>query len=147
MFPPSLSSPERLILNRAKKRTMNDDNGNDAIAAVHDVTLYVLSLIRLAAFSMKESVTTQYNLRYLEFCCLLSYQNWKENLTTLNKAFFAIGLGLTKAVKNHTQNVVGKIATDSFIKNWNRIHFWINSLKCNTVYFYCISKWKSTKIY
>ena len=96
---------------------MNDDNGNDAIAAVHDVTLYVLGLIRLAAFSMKESVTTQYNLGYLEFCCLLSYQNRKENLTTLNKAFFAIGLGLTEAVKNHTQNVVGKIATDSFIKN------------------------------
>ena len=72
---------------------MNDDNGNDAVAAVHDVTLYVLGLIRLAALSMKESVRTQYNPGYFEFCCLLPYQNRKENLTTLNKAFLSLVWG------------------------------------------------------
>ena len=49
-------------------------------------------------------------------------------------------------MKNHTQNVVRKLVPDPFTKNQNWACLWINSLKCYIGCFYCMSKWRSTKI-
>ena len=47
-------------------------------------------------------------------------------------------------LRNHTQNVVGKLFPDPFGKNQNRAYLWINSLKCNAVNF-CLSSGGITK--
>ena len=42
-------------------------------------------------------------------------------------------------MKNHTQNMVEKLVPDSFLKNQNWAHLWINNNKFYTVCFYCMS--------
>ena len=42
------------------------------------------------------------------------------------------------SLKNHTQNVVEKLVSDSFLKNKNWAYLWINCLKFYTVCFYCM---------
>ena len=49
--------------------------------------------------------------------------------------------------KNLLQNVLGMLAPNPFIKTQNWVYLLINSLKCYTVCFYCMSKWSFTKIY
>ena len=41
-------------------------------------------------------------------------------------------------LKNHTQNVVKKLFPDPFLKNRNWVYLWINSVKPQTVCFYCM---------
>ena len=48
--------------------------------------------------------------------------------------------------RNHTQNVVEKIAPGPFLKNGNWVYLWINSLKFYTVILYYMSKSRTTKI-
>ena len=48
-------------------------------------------------------------------------------------------------MKNHTQNVMGKLFPDSFLKNQNWAHLWVNILKFYTVYFYCMPSWRLSK--
>ena len=50
-------------------------------------------------------------------------------------------------MRNIFQNMVAKLVPDPFIKNQNLAYLQINSLNCYKVYFYCISKWRSTRIY
>ena len=45
------------------------------------------------------------------------------------------------------QNVVSKLVPDPFLKDKNLAYLWISSLKFYTVYFYCMSKSRTTKIY
>ena len=51
-------------------------------------------------------------------------------------------------LQNHTQNGVEKAFPDPFIekKKKNQAYLWINNLKYK-VRFYCMNKWRSTKIY
>ena len=42
-------------------------------------------------------------------------------------------------LKNHTQNVVGKLFPGPFLKNQNSTHLWINILKFYIYIFTCLS--------
>ena len=48
-------------------------------------------------------------------------------------------------LKNHAQNVVRRLVPTPFLKSQNWAYLWINSLKFYTVWFYCMSKWRTTK--
>ena len=50
-------------------------------------------------------------------------------------------------LKNHTQNVVGKLVPEPFLKNENWAYLWINSLKFYTVCFYYTAKSRTIKMY
>ena len=43
------------------------------------------------------------------------------------------------------KNVVEKLFTDPFLKNFNWAYSWINSLKFYTVFFYCMTSWGLSK--
>ena len=47
--------------------------------------------------------------------------------------------------RNHTQNVVEKLVTEPFLKNYVYSYLWINSLKFNTVCFDCMPSWELSK--
>ena len=55
---------------------------------------------------------------------------------------FSMGNTLEKLCKNGIE----KLVPDPFIKTQNSAYLWINSLKYYTVCFYCMSKWRYTKI-
>ena len=48
-------------------------------------------------------------------------------------------------MKNHTQNVVEKLVPVPFLKNWNCVYLWTNSLEFYTVCFYCMASWRLSK--
>ena len=50
-------------------------------------------------------------------------------------------------LKNHTKNVVEKLVTDPFLKNWNWAYIWINSLTFYAVCFCWIASWGLSKYF
>ena len=48
-------------------------------------------------------------------------------------------------LKNHTQNVLEKLFPDPYLKNQNWAYLWINSVKFQTVCFYCMLIWGLSK--
>ena len=51
----------------------------------------------------------------------------------------------TFSLKNHTQNVMEKLAPDPSLKNQNWAYLWINSLRFYTVCYYCMPSWGLSK--
>ena len=49
--------------------------------------------------------------------------------------------------ENLIQNVVDKLFADSFLKNEDWAHLWINSLKFYTVCIDCMPSWELIKLY
>ena len=64
-----------------------------------------------------------------------------------SKGSQTLKFGQLKTHKNHTQNMGKNLVPDTFLKTQNLTYCWINSLKFCTVWFYFVSKSRTTKIY